>query len=64
MSQPRNRQLPYNRALLGNPDLAVLKAENQNITHVTPRIAELIQGLVKRRYVSLALGLLPQTWRG
>ena len=47
MSQPRNRQLPYNRALLGNPDLAVLKAENQNVTHVTPRIAELIQGLVK-----------------
>ena len=39
LSQPPNHQLPYNRAPLGNPDLAVLKAENQNVTHVTLSIA-------------------------
>ncbi|KAF8346872.1 S-adenosyl-L-methionine-dependent methyltransferase [Amanita rubescens] len=47
MPQPRNRQLPYNRAMPGNQDLAVLKPENQSVTHVTPRIAELIRGLVR-----------------
>lgn len=47
MPEPRNRQLPYNHAMSGNLDLAVLKPENQNVTHVTPRIAELLRGLVK-----------------
>ena len=47
MSEPRNRQLPSNRAMPANQDLAVLKPENQSVTHVTPRIAELIQGLVR-----------------
>ena len=36
---------------MGNPDLAVLKAENQNPTHVTPRIAALAQGLVREELV-------------
>ena len=58
--QPRNRQLPYNRALIGNPDLAVLKAENQNVTHVTPRIAELIQGLVKEEICVIGARPPPQ----
>ena len=45
-TQPRDRLPPNNRALVGNPDLEVLKPENQNVTHVTPRIAELIEGYV------------------
>ena len=48
---PRNKHLPQNKALIGNPDLAVLKAENQNPTHVTPRIAALAQGLVREELV-------------
>jgi DNA (cytosine-5)-methyltransferase 1 len=48
---PRNKHLPKNKALIGNPDLAVLKAENQNPTHVTPRIAALAQGLVREELV-------------
>lgn len=47
----RNKRLPKNKALIGNPDLAVLKAENQNPTHVTPRIAALAQGLVREELV-------------
>jgi len=35
------------KGLIGNPDLAVLKAENQNPTRVTPRIAKLAQGLFR-----------------
>jgi DNA (cytosine-5)-methyltransferase 1 len=35
------RPLP---AFIGNPDLALLKAENQCATHVTPLIAELAKG--------------------
>ncbi|KAF6754216.1 S-adenosyl-L-methionine-dependent methyltransferase [Ephemerocybe angulata] len=38
-------QIPASR-LIGNPDIAVMKAENQNATHVTPRIAALAEGLV------------------
>ncbi|KAK2464749.1 hypothetical protein APHAL10511_003167 [Amanita phalloides] len=58
--QPRIRQPQHNRALLGNPDLAVLKPENQNVTHVTPRIAELIQGFVREEiYVIGARPPLP-----
>ncbi|KAJ3509389.1 hypothetical protein NLJ89_g5249 [Agrocybe chaxingu] len=45
--EARNKHLPKNKASTGNPDLAVLKAENQNTTHVTPRIAKLVQGLVR-----------------
>ncbi|KAG6331286.1 hypothetical protein ID866_7799 [Astraeus odoratus] len=33
----------------GNPDLAVLRPENQVPTHVTPRIAQLATGLFKER---------------
>ncbi|KAF8633579.1 hypothetical protein AX15_001372 [Amanita polypyramis BW_CC] len=47
LTQARNRLPPNNRAFRGNLDSEVLKAENQNVTHVTPRIAELIQGLVR-----------------
>ncbi|KAF8640653.1 hypothetical protein AX17_000310 [Amanita inopinata Kibby_2008] len=43
----RDRQPPNNRALLGNPDLSVLKVENQNTTCVTPRIAALVQGFIR-----------------
>ncbi|RDB29208.1 DNA (cytosine-5)-methyltransferase 3 [Hypsizygus marmoreus] len=42
----RSRNPPPIRSLLGNIDLAVLKAENQTPTHVTPLIASLAQGLV------------------
>ena len=41
----RHNQIPANR-LIGNPDLSVLKTENQNATHVTPLIASLALGLV------------------
>ncbi|KAJ7665420.1 S-adenosyl-L-methionine-dependent methyltransferase [Mycena polygramma] len=42
-ARPRNpRQKPG--TILGNPDLALLKPENQSPTHVTPRIAELAMG--------------------
>ncbi len=44
---PRNKHLPKSRAIVGNIDLAVLKDENQNSTHVTPRIAKLAQGLFR-----------------
>jgi len=46
---PRSKHLPRNKANLGNLDLAVLKAENQNTTHVTPRISELAEGLFRER---------------
>lgn len=48
---PRDKHFPKNKALLGNLDLAVLKTENQNPTHVTPRIATLAQGLVREELV-------------
>lgn len=47
----RNKHFPKNKALIGNLDLAVLKAENQNPTHVTPRIAALAEGLVREELV-------------
>lgn len=40
-----HNQIPANR-LIGNPDLSVMKSENQNATHVTPFIASLALGLV------------------
>ena len=43
---PRNKHLPKSK-LSSNLDLAVLKVENQNPTHVTPRIAALADGLVR-----------------
>ncbi|KAF8899291.1 S-adenosyl-L-methionine-dependent methyltransferase [Infundibulicybe gibba] len=48
---PRNRRFPPLLALVRNPDLAVLKPENQNPTHVTPRIAALAQGLIRENLV-------------
>lgn len=48
---PRNRNHPLSRALIGNPDLAVLKLENQNPTHVTPLIASIAQGFVQEDLV-------------
>jgi len=54
-SAPWNCQLPYNRAMPGNQDFAVLRSENQSVTHVTPQIAELIPGLVREEiYVIVA----------
>ena len=48
---PRNKNLPKNKVLIANTDLAVLKAENQNPTHVTPRIADLARGLVREELI-------------
>ncbi|KAF7347516.1 Mitogen-activated protein kinase [Mycena venus] len=42
-TRPRGRANPQ-RSFLGNPDLAVLKAENQSPTQVTPLIAQLAKG--------------------
>jgi DNA (cytosine-5)-methyltransferase 1 len=47
---PRIKHLPKNK-LSSNPDLAVLKVENLNPTHVTPRIATLAHGLVRENLV-------------
>lgn len=44
---PKRKPAPMRKGLVGNPDLAVLKAENQNPTRVTPRIAKLAQGLFR-----------------
>lgn len=44
---PKRKPAPMRKGLIGNPDLAVLKAENQNPTRVTPRIAKLAQGLFR-----------------
>ncbi|KIM47705.1 hypothetical protein M413DRAFT_15837 [Hebeloma cylindrosporum] len=44
---PKRKPVPMRKGLIGNPDLAVLKAENQNPTRVTPRIAKLAQGLFR-----------------
>ncbi|KAJ6575500.1 S-adenosyl-L-methionine-dependent methyltransferase [Mycena capillaripes] len=44
-TRPRGQNNPQKpKTLLGNPDLALLKAENQSATHVTPLIAELAKG--------------------
>ena len=48
---PRNKHLPKNKVLKVNQDLAVLKVENQNPTHVTPRIAALAEVLVREKLV-------------
>ena len=44
---PKKKLVLMRKGLIGNPDLAVLKAENQNPTRVTPRIAKLAQGLFR-----------------
>jgi DNA (cytosine-5)-methyltransferase 1 len=48
---PRGAHPPPLKSLLGNPDLQVLKPENQTPTHVTPLIASLAQGLVQEDLV-------------
>ena len=48
---PRGVHPPRLKLLLGNPDLQVLKPENQTCTHVTPLIASLAQGLVQEDLV-------------
>jgi DNA (cytosine-5)-methyltransferase 1 len=47
---PRNNHLPKSK-VSSNLDLAVLKAENLNHTHVTVRIAALAEGLVSEELV-------------
>ncbi|KAF9469568.1 S-adenosyl-L-methionine-dependent methyltransferase [Collybia nuda] len=44
---------PTAKFITGNPDLAVLKPENQIPTHVTPLIAALAQGLVTEQLIVL-----------
>ena len=44
-SLPHVRRRPQPVRLIGNLDLAVLRPENQNPTHVTPRIDSLAHGL-------------------
>lgn len=46
-----NGQLFRPRKLLGNIDLAVLRPENQNPTHVTALIDKLAEGLFRERLV-------------
>lgn len=47
---PRIKYLPRSK-VSSNLDLAVLKVENQNPTHVTPRIAALAHGFVREALV-------------
>ena len=47
----RGAHPPHLKSLIGNPDLQVLKSENQTPTHVTPLIASLAQGLVQEDLV-------------
>jgi hypothetical protein len=50
----RVRRLPSRLpASVANPDIAVLRPENQRPTHVTPRIAALATGLFRERLVVL-----------
>lgn len=53
-----HNQIPANR-LIGNPDLAVMKSENQNRTHVTPFIASLAEGLVNETLQAVGSQLPP-----
>jgi hypothetical protein len=49
-----SRRAPFRLpATVGNPDLAVLRPENQHQTHVTPRIAALAAGLFREQLVVL-----------
>ncbi|KAI9510780.1 S-adenosyl-L-methionine-dependent methyltransferase [Russula earlei] len=60
------RRLPL-RVFTGvsNPDTAVLRPENQQPTHVTPRVAALATGLFREQLVVLGRKLpAPRLWRG
>ncbi|KAH9486450.1 DNA (cytosine-5)-methyltransferase 1 [Psilocybe cubensis] len=50
-TRPLVRKQPKN--LIGNPDISVLKSENQNTTCVTPRIAKLAKGLFREEMMVL-----------
>ena len=60
------RRAPFRLpATVGNPDLAVLRPENQNQTHVTPLIAALAAGLFREQLVVLGRHLpAPRFRRG
>lgn len=60
------RRAPFRLpATIGNPDLAVLRPENQLRTHVTPRIAALAAGLFREQLVVLGRHLpAPRFRRG
>jgi hypothetical protein len=53
-SRTNPRRAPFRLpATIGNPDIAVLRPENQHPTHVTPRIAALAAGLFREQLVVL-----------
>lgn len=53
-SRINSRRAPFRLpATVGNPDIAVLRPENQHPTHVTPRIAALAAGLFREQLVVL-----------
>jgi hypothetical protein len=53
-SRVHQRRAPFRLpATVGNPDLAVLRPENQHQTHVTPLIAALATGLFREQLVVL-----------
>lgn len=53
-SRVHSRRAPFRLpATVGNPDLAVLRPENQHQTHVTPHIAALAAGLFREQLVVL-----------
>ena len=60
------RRAPFRLpATIGNPDLAVLRPENQHQTHVTPLIASLAAGLFREQLVVLGRHLpAPRFHRG
>ena len=60
------RRAPFRLpATVGNPDIAVLRPENQHPTHVTPRIAALAAGLFREQLVVLGRQLpVPRLRRG
>lgn len=52
-ARPMITRQPKNKTLIGNPDITVLKSENQNTTCVTPRIAKLAKGLFREEMIVL-----------
>ena len=65
-SRVHPRRAPFHLpATVGNPDLAVLRPENQHQTHVTPLIAALAAGLFREQLVVLGRHLpAPRFRRG
>lgn len=65
-SRIQSRRAPFRLpATVGNPDIAVLRPENQHPTHVTPRIAALAAGLFREQLVVLGRQLpVPRLRRG